>query len=90
MTRRKPLPPIPSIEESGEELEYRSDEEIKELLAIGTSEAVTLDAPPDHPSELQAIAGNYCPNCEQKIRTDLNNQPICPIALTHCPRNTTP
>jgi hypothetical protein len=48
------------------------------------------DSPLEHPAALQAIAGNFCPNCEQKIRTDLNNQPTCPIALLNCPRNLPP
>ena len=88
MTRRKPLPPIPPIEESGEGLEDRTDDEVKDLLAIGTPQA--SDSPIEQTAALQAITGNYCPNCNQKLLTDLNNQPICPIALTDCPRNITP
>jgi len=37
--------------------------------------------------ELKPIQGSYCPNCQSKIRTDKENKPLCPLALTQCPRH---
>jgi hypothetical protein len=38
-------------------------------------------------TELLPITNNYCPNCQTKIRTDMDNKPLCPLALKNCPRN---
>lgn len=38
------------------------------------------------PVQLAPIQGNYCPNCNQKLLTDLEGQPLCPEQLKQCPR----
>jgi hypothetical protein len=38
------------------------------------------------PQTLAPITGNICPNCQQKIRTDLTGNPLCPAELPECPR----
>jgi len=81
MTRNKNFPPIPPIEDADSPPLEDADTVLAELSG---------DSPIEHTPELQAIAGNYCPNCKQKILTDLFNVPICPIALVGCPRNITP
>lgn len=37
--------------------------------------------------KLLPITNGFCPNCNQKIRTGLNREPICPIKLDGCERN---
>lgn len=64
------------------------DEKLKEV------EAIDLD-PPDYfeilglpkPESLAPIEGNWCPNCQEKLRTDLVGRPMCPADLPNCPRN---
>ena len=92
MTRRKhsdPTPPTPPLEDADTVLAELSDDE-----AVPTHNETALAWVEENQDEfmagLQAIAGNYCPNCKQKILTDLFNVPICPIALPDCPRNITP
>lgn len=36
---------------------------------------------------LAPIQGNYCPNCQSKLRTNLMGEPTCPIQNERCPRN---
>lgn len=44
-------------------------------------------APTTPESSLRPIQGNHCPNCDQKIRTGLHGEPVCPALIQGCPRN---
>jgi hypothetical protein len=69
-------------------------EAVSELMeALGEAESIPVVKPTyfdilgiPKPESLAPIEGNFCPNCQQKIRTDLTGNPMCPAELPECPR----
>lgn len=82
-TRKTSEKPEETDLEVTEELEQPK---VKEVLHVKEPDYFSILGIP-YPDEFQPFQDNYCPNCQDKLRTDLNGDPMCPAMLKKCPRN---